>query len=350
MISFSLIKKGMLVFYLGNVVASSFMPDCGRRNKDCRKPRQDFDVSSFELSDSNFNNCHETAFVEITEKISCQTRPRVSPVCCNPCEITNYFSNTCAYNFTLASYETIVALLFPKNINFCRPEARGLQFHKSQKHPDLENKIYLLLLHVLKTVPPTVFDIYSKYFYAGKYFECFLVLQRLFSPEAELERIIIDNIFSKNRLIRKKCPTCITFVDPSTKECSIVEFPTCNPKSRVCLYLPKQVLSFEEFLCTSFYLDEIILGELDVFTGCEFRHVFNYLLKLYYRNFYKLSYEARIIFFLRIKFFAFNAIGYSISHLCSGPKVHVHTMLIETAQCTNDVFYRSYAVGLGLLK
>jgi len=351
MLSFSLFQKAALVFYLGNAAA--------KRSTGCYGPSKCFDEMSSCMGEysSVSNDCRdqfkgyekcETEFIKITETIGCETKC-VTP-CVDICEITYFFSHTCAYKFTLCSYEAILSLLFPRDSRRCKPDNKCFDFYKPSKRSDVETKVYLLLLHVLKTIPPTVYDLYAKYFYSERYFECFLVLQRIFSPEAELERIIIESIFCKNRCIRKKCPTCICFVDPCTKECSVVEFPTCDPKSRICLYLPKQILCFEEFLCTSFYLDELILAELDHFTGCEFRQVFTYLLKLYYRNFHKLSYEARIIFFLRIKFFAFNAIGYSISHLCSGPKIQIRTLLIETAQCTNDVFYRSYAIGLGLLK
>lgn len=341
MLSFSIIQNAMIMLYINSISA------------DCPKRQACFEnsYSSCENSDlfSSEARCKSKDFMEIKETFVCKPKFQAVAQVSDLCQIVDYFSTTCANKFTFFSYEAIVNLLSPRRPS-CNPSLLGIQHWKPSKKHDIETKIYLLLSHVIKTLPPSVFDIYTKYFYSGKYFECFLVLQRLFSPEAKLERCIIETILCKNKAIRKRCPTCISFVDCCTRECSIVEFPNCNPKSRVCLYLPRQVLNFEEFLCTSFYLDELILAELDLFTGCDFRQVFTYLLKIYYRNFYKLTYEARIIFFLRIKFFAFNAIGYSISHLCSGPKIHVRNILIETAQCTNDVFYRTYAIGLGLLK
>lgn len=294
---------------------------------------------------SSFGNCFDD--VEKCPQIPKRDCEFITPVadCIWP---VNCFSSTCAWRFTELTYHTIKCLVLPKidHRPICDP---GMKYVKPKKC-DIECEVYLLLLHVISTIPPSAFDLYWDAFHAERYLECFLILQRLCSPEAEIERLIIDMILCKNYAIRKRCPTCICFVDPCTKECSIVEFPKCNPKARICVFLPKLVLCFEEFLCTSFYLDELIIAELDCFTGCKFRAVFHYLLKNYYRCFRKLSYEARILFFLRIKFFAFNAIGYSISHLCSGPKNNVYKLLIDTAYSSNDVFFRSYAIGLGLLK
>lgn len=255
----------------------------------------------------------------------------------------NYFSTTCAWKFNKMTYEAICRLVT------CRGDFKNGSCHiKPSSKIDVESKVWLLLFHAIKTIPPQLFDLYYSAFHSGNYFECFLILQRLSTCDSEFERLVYERILIRNKDLKGKKITDICFVDPYTMECACIEISKCG--KRHALYLPSFVLCFEEFLCTSFYMDEMLLCQIDMVTGCHFRRKYNELLAIYFKNFHRLSPEARIIFFLRIKFFAFNAIGYAISHLSSGPKHHVSRSIIEKAFSKESEFYRCYAVGSGLLK
>lgn len=259
----------------------------------------------------------------------------------------NCFSTTCAYKFTKLSYLAIKELVLPK-FDLFRPLDCGLRFYK-KKDCNIECDVYKLLLHVINTISPCVFDEYYEAFYAGNYYKCFLILQRLYSPNAEIERIIIECILRKNRECRRKIITSICFVDPCTRECSVIDLPGCVVEKRVCLYLPRHCVKFEDFICLPFGVDEAIICEIDHFVPCGFKKFYYELVRKYYRYFKTMSVEKKILWWLRIKFFVFNCVGYSISYLSTGSKNQVLDLLIKTAKSENDAFYLAYARSLGII-
>jgi len=227
-------------------------------------------------------------------------------------------------------------------VAFCnkRPES---------KNPELGSEVYSLLLHVLNTVSPVAFDIYYEAFHSGKYYECFLILQRLYSLDSDIEKLIMTNVLFRNRKCRKEYLNSICFVDVATKDVFSIDIPNlCNVKS-CAMYLPRQVLKFEELVQFSFDLDEAIMCDLEYFCPLGLKSIYMELVKRFYKSFDKLPGEQRILHFLRIKFFVFNSIGQSISFLSSGPKQNILELLIRTAKSENDAFFRSYATALGLL-
>lgn len=302
---------------------------------------------------SEVRECFETKeVISITERIFAKEAD------CKPCNTfqtpscdlslpINCFSTTCAYKFTELSYLTIKDLVLPK-FDLFRPLDCGLKFYKN-KECNVECEVYKLLLHVINTVSPAVFDEYYTAFYSGNYFKCFLILQRTFSPEAEVERIIVEHIIRKNRDCRRKVVTSICFVDPCTRECSVLDLPGCNVEKRVCLYLPRHCVRFEDFICLPFGVDDAIITELDFFVSCGFKRFYFELVKKYFKNFRTMSFEKRILWWLRIKFFVFNCVGYCISHLSTGAKSQVLELLIKTAKSENDAFYLAYARSLGII-
>lgn len=274
--------------------------------------------------------------------------PAVTP--CNPgfCDLPfNCFTSTCAYKFTEAVYLTIRNLLLP-NINFCKPTPCGVRFYE-KSNSNLESEIAKLLGNILSTVPPEIFHRYYDAFRTGNYYECYLLLQRYFNPESAIERSIIDCIISRNRANRRRNITAICFVDICTKECSVIELPGCVCDDRVCLYLPRQCLKFEEFICLPFSLDEALICEIDYFVPVGFRKFYKDILIRYFKCFRNLTIEQKIVWWLRIKFFVFNSIGYAVSYLSSGAKNNVLDLLIRTATSENDAFYLSYARCLGII-
>jgi len=275
-------------------------------------------------------------------------KPCITPCTTTVCDLPfNCFSITCAYKLTEAVYLAIKNRLLP-NINFCRPTPCVVRFYE-RSNSDLELQIAKLLQSVVSTVPPAIFDRYYNAFNSGNYYECFIILQRFFNTEAELERVITEGILRRNKPNRRRSITAICFVDPCTKECSVIELPGCECANRVCLYLPSQVLKFEEFICLPFSLDEAIICELDYFVPVGFKKFYKEILIKYFKCFRNLTLEQKIIWWLRIKFFVFNSIGYTVSYLSSGAKNQVLDLLIKTATSENDAFYLSYARSLGII-
>lgn len=298
--------------------------------------------------------CNEIRECEAINRIFCKDVSLEKP--CKPCETPCYdyceipyncFSTTCSYKFTEMTYNAIKELVLP-SFDFCRPLHCGLKYYK-RKECNVECEIYKLLLHAINTVSPCVFDAYYDAFYSGNFYECFLILQRLYSCDAEIERIIIESIVRKNKECRRKTITSICFVDPCTRECSVIDLPCCGCEKRVCLYLPRHCLKFEEFICLSFCVDDAIICEIDHFVPCGFKNFYYEIVKKFFKYFKHLSVEKRVLWWLRIKFFVFNCIGYSISYLNSGTKNQVLDLLIKTATSENDAFYLAYARSLGLI-
>lgn len=260
----------------------------------------------------------------------------------------NAFSTTLSNKFTELTYQTIKNIVLPKfdilnPIIFCNK-------NKKNTPEKYEAEIYNLLLHAINTINPAVFDMYYESFKSQKYYECFLILQRLYSTDSDIERIIMDQVLANNKKHRKQIPGSISFVDVTTGEVCKIEIPGCLPvDSKAVFYLPKQVLKFEELVQFSFQLDEAILTDLNRIAPLGFLDLYTNLVARFYKTFEKMDAEKRILFFLRIKFFVFNSIGYSISYLSSGSKDNVYKLLIRTAKSENDAFFKAYALSLGLL-
>lgn len=285
----------------------------------------------------------------------CEDRPRRSgPIPPNILSdkpiIVNHFSCTLSYKFTKMTYEKIRELLSPRLSNLCY----GFDFIcKKQTKSFKKNvgfEVYILLRNAINTVPPCIFDAYLKAFLCGDYASCYLMLERYFSCEDECERAIIECLQRPDDF--KKCVpiNCIVFFDTTCDDTCCVTVDDCPCDKPVCLYLPRQVLCFEEFLCFSFCFDEVILKLLSSVTGCNYANIYFRLLKEYYCAFPMLSEEERIIAFIRIKFFAFNAIAYQISYITTDVKRdYIAKLLLNIKECRNDLFFKSFAVGLGLL-
>lgn len=256
------------------------------------------------------------------------------------------FSQTRASKFTELTYRTIKNLVLPR-IDCLGPIAYG--WKKVERLNTLEIDIYLLLLHVINTINPIAFDAYYDAFYCGRYFECFLILQRLYCCDSELERLILAHVLLPNRRLCRENLNCICFVDVCSKDVFCLELPCYRADRRVCLQLPKQVLKFEELVLFSFDLDEAIICDLEHFCPLGFRNIYLALVKRFYKVFDKLTYEQRILFFLKIKFFVFNSIGLTISFLNTGVKQSILEVMIKIARSENDAFFRAYACALGLL-
>lgn len=292
-------------------------------------------------------NCNRIVSRIFTKDIT-PSKPYETP-CYDYCEIPyNCFSTTCAHKFTELTYLAIKELVLP-SFDLCRPLTCGLKFYRRRKEINAECEIYKLLLHAINTVSPLVFDSYYDAFHSGQYYKCFLILQRLYSSDSELERIIVESIIRRNRDCRKKSISSIYFVDPCTRISTAIDLPGCDCEKRIALYLPRHCLKFEEFISLSFYVDEAILCELDYFIPCGFKRFYYELIKKYFKHFKNLPIEKRILWWLRIKFFVFNCIGYSISYLNSGSKSQVLELLIKTATSENDAFYLAYARSLGII-
>lgn len=317
------------------------------------KRRRDYSCSSdFEPSYHRRNTSEIREFETITRMIKKDTRissskPYQTP-CATICDIPfNCFAVTCADKFTKLSYLAVRDLVMPF-FEWVKPCQSGLKFYK-RKESNIECTVYKLLLHVISTISPCYFDAYYSAFHSGNFYECFLILQRIYSEEAEIERIIIESIVNKNRLCRRRTITSICFVDPCTRECSVVDLPHCDGEKRTCLYLPRHCLKFEEFICLSFCVDDALICELDHFVPCGFKHFYYAIVKKFFKFFKNLPFEKRVLWWLRIKFFVFNCVGYSISHLSSGAKNQVLDLLIKTVTSENDAFYLAYARSLGLI-
>jgi len=257
-----------------------------------------------------------------------------------------HFSQTGAHRFTELTYRTIKNLVLPR-VDFLGPIA--FFNRKVEKNYELGSEVYSLLLHVINTVNPLVFDVYFEAFHAGRFYECFLILQRLYSVDAEIERHIMTSVLLRNRKIRREHINAICFVDVCTKDVFCIDIPNLYRHKKCALHLPRQVLKFEELVQFSFDLDEAIMCDLEYFCPLGLKQIYMELVKRFYKLFHKLPAEHRILQFLRIKFFVFNSIGLSISFLSSGPKQNILELLIRTAKAENDAFFRSYAVALGLL-
>lgn len=260
-----------------------------------------------------------------------------------------HFSRTRAHKFTELTYRTIKSLVLPR-IDFSHPIVFGAKaVEKTHKNYEIGFEVYSLLLHVINTINPIAFDVYYNAFYSGRYNECFLILQRLYTVDSELERLITANILFLNRKVRREVVNCVHFVDTYHKDVFAIDLPTLKCEKRIPLYLPKQVLKFEEIVLFSCELDEAIMNDLEYFCPLGLRAIYCTLVKAYYRNFERMTPEQRILGFLRVKFFVFNSVGLTISFLSSGVKQNILDLLVRTAKAENEVFFRAYAVALGLL-
>lgn len=258
-----------------------------------------------------------------------------------------HFSQTGAYRFTELTYRTIKNLVLPR-IDFLGPIAFCNKKMES-KNPELGSEVYALLLHAINTISPMAFDAYYDAFQAGKFYECFLILQRLYSVDSDIEKHIMSSVLFRNRKCRREYVNAICFVDVATKDVFCIDIPNLYSAKKCGIYLPRQVLKFEELVQFSFDLDEAIMCDLEYFCPLGLKQIYAELVKRFYKLFDRLPAEQRILQFLRIKFFVFNSIGLSISFLSSGPKQNILELLIRTAKAENDAFFRSYAIALGLL-
>jgi len=150
-----------------------------------------------------------------------------------------HFSQTGAHRFTELTYRTIKNLVLPR-VDFLGPIA--FFNRKVEKNYELGSEVYSLLLHVINTVNPLVFDVYFEAFHAGRFYECFLILQRLYSVDAEIERHIMTSVLLRNRKIRREHINAICFVDVCTKDVFCIDIPNLYRHKKCALHLPRQVL------------------------------------------------------------------------------------------------------------
>jgi hypothetical protein len=301
------------------------------------------DVSSSDYSESNCFNNERPALVRTENKSLNFVTPFV-----NSALPVNMFSETRASKFTELTYKTIKNLVLPKQ-NLLNPFSRGCKKISNKMSAEIECEVYSLLLHVINTINPIAFDCFYDAFYSGKYLQCFLILQRLHSSESAFERLITTNVLLLNRKIRREVLNSIYFIDVCTKEVFGIDLPSCRSEKRFPLHLPKQVLKFEDLVHFSFDLDEAIIVDIDYFCPLGLKHIYRELIRNFYKVFNRLSYEQKILQFLRIKFFVFNSVGLTISFLSSGVKQNILEVLIKSARTENEEFFMAYAVALGLL-
>jgi len=263
--------------------------------------------------------------------------------------ILNHFSCTLSYKFARMTYEKIRELIAPKIMNVAGFEFCNKRSVKGLKR-NVSVEVYILLRNAINTIPPYLFEAYLKAFSCGNYAYCYYILEKFICCDESCEKNITDCICQLNRF--KSCVpiSCVVFFDTCSKAVHSVE-TCCSPcESPVCLYLPKQVLCFEEFLCFSFCLDELILKKLALATNTDYSRVYIRMIKEYYNNFPALSEEDRVIAYLRIKFFAFNAIAYQVSYITSDIKRDcIGDLLTKIRKCTSGVFFKCFAEAMGLL-
>lgn len=316
----------MRLMFSATLYAAKILASCFTQNdpKYCK-------IESFSLIEER-----DSFFADIKKKIGCTGNLLEN-------HNSDTFSLTCASKFLEMTYSELCRLL-----SFHGDFKNVSCYIKPSKKINIESKVYRLLFHAIRAISPLLYDHYYNAFHSGKYFECFLVLQGLCIGDSDLERFVYDAILIKNKNIRRNSINKVCFIDTKTLHSCCVDLQKCD--RGVSFYLPSFVLSFNEFACTSFHMDEMILSQIDMITGCHFRRCYKTLIKSYFMNFHKLNHEDRIIFYLRVKFFAFNSIGYAISHLSTGPVESVYNMLIDKALSENSEFYKYYAIGSGLLK
>lgn len=263
----------------------------------------------------------------------------------------NCFSSTCAYKFTELTYLAIKEMLFCNYGSLSLAPINGIKYYKrkEQKNNNLEADVAKMLHNVANTVPPTVFTVYNDALHNEKYNVCFMILHNIYCKTAHIETIILEQIIRKNAKNHKKTINAICFVDPITKESSVIDLPGADINNRICLYLPKQCLSFEEFIKLSFQVDQELIIELDHIIPGDLKRFYHEVVKRFYKNFSRLSAEKKILWFLRIKFFVFNCVGYSVSYLNTGAKTQILELLIREVKNENDAFYLAYARSLGLI-
>jgi hypothetical protein len=263
--------------------------------------------------------------------------------------IVNHFSCTLSYKFTRMTYEKIRELISPHLSSFCY----GFDFCRKPVKCFKKNigfEVYVLLRNAINTVPPCLFDAYLKAFLVGDFSCCYLMLERYFSCDNECEQRILCCLQKPEDFRKCVQVNCIVFFDCISGETYDILVDDCPCEKPVCVYLPRQLLSFEEFLCLSFCVDEAILRLLSKVTGCDYAGIYFKMLKEYYSAFPLLTEEERVISFIRIKFFAFNAIAYQISFITTDKRREcIAKLLMNIKTCRNDLFFRSFAVGLGLL-
>ncbi|KAM0679873.1 hypothetical protein GINT2_002045 [Glugoides intestinalis] len=263
----------------------------------------------------------------------------------------NCFSTTCAYKFTELTYLAVKELLLCNHRSFSLASINGIKYYKSkeQKNNNLELDIAKMLRSVSNTVPPTVFTAYNDALNNEKYTVCFMILHNIYCKNAHIESVILEEIIRKNAKNHKKAINSICFVDSKTKECSVIDLPGADSNDRICLYLPKQCLSFEEFIKLSFQVDQALIIELDHIMPANLKRFYQEVVKRFHNNFSRMSAEKKILWFLRIKFFVFNCVGYSVSYLNTGAKTQILELLIREVKNENDAFYLAYARSLGLI-
>jgi hypothetical protein len=265
--------------------------------------------------------------------------------------VVNHFSMTLSYKFARTTYEKIKELISPRISIFCGidPFCCNTSPCKGFKK-NAGCEIYILLRNAINTVPPCMFIAYLNAFNKGDYVGCYLMLEKYFSCECTRENDIIECLCRLN--VFKKCVpiTCIVFFDIESAETNVVQVKCAPVLGGVCLYLPRQVLCLGDFLCLSFCLDEYILKQLAIVTKVDYASVYARMLKRYYKAFQLLTEEQRIIEFLRIKFFAFNAIAYQISLITAAEeRKSINQFILNFGDSCNDLFFRSFALGIGLL-
>lgn len=236
------------------------------------------------------------------------------------------------------------------NINnmMCYTQVKGPVCNSS----DAKNSIYQMLKLCINLMPPALFNSYYAAFTSQNYILCWQILESLFCPGYMYEEKIIAILKAKNVCNSNSSISCFIFFDNSCNESyAVCKDEECGIETNA-FYLPKDVLCLDRFLAGSFTFDKLVLEQLNaccLINGSLFS-LWLAKLELLYRTFHCLTPQQRCIYILRLKFFAFHLIAFSLGELgVMEYKNEYEVVLAEIFEPSAEKFFLSYVLGLGLL-
>jgi len=213
-------------------------------------------------------------------------------------------------------------------------------------------KIYGILKICVSLVPPAYFRIYNDSFQAGRYVECYRLLESLYCPGFKNEARIIEVLKCKN--ICRDAPVGFIFFNLENDK----SYAVCRDENtdindvHTFFFLPDLVLCFDKFVATSLHFDRLIIDQLYnccIISNCLYS-LFAVKVEELYEKYHLLTVREQCIAILRLKFFAFHIIAYALSENgVIDKKNEYEVCLLDVFDRKTDGFFSAYAIGLGIL-
>lgn len=233
--------------------------------------------------------------------------------------------------------------------------------HIIHEHQAFDNKKIVIasyLRDALSLAPASIFTPYNEAFSRQQFSKCYFILTEFFCPELKYERRVIETINRRNSLLHHHCPTHIALFDLKSSVSEVYAFArNCEEKyttgNKHYLYLPKEIIVLDEWLCFSLNFDAFLIEFLSNLYGNKYifglKNMFIKQQEILNKNILVMDPYRREAYILKLKLFSFYIVSICLPfYKCidSEKEAKLAGCLIELFH--NDRLDVSYILDVGL--